>query len=560
MNYYSNPISLLQKLMIKKEKNQNLYFSIITFSFILLLIFPSQNLIAQIPAKCVGSTSTQKFSGSMRPNDFLTEGQNLTSANGKFHLRVTTQGELVIEEIIQSQTCGICNEQIVMRAGREIWKAPAAGRLNNPPKVSIFNMNRDCNLCFDSKQNKGWCATNGIDENKGFLWKCDKVILTNEGRLVLIDKDRKEIWSNTSPRSTVASNAGQNPSNNQNTNPVNNPINNQGTNPTNNPSTNPPFNQDELHISNSDLREKVTNIKHNVVNTSTKGGVSQDKSNLEMGSRVCLNLSDGTSARAMVVGQGLYYGPNQDSYAIDIIEGPHRGQRHYMKPYQIDRVGACAEDYIPAPSKTPSPNLDLNLLERKMIDEINIVRADPRSYADELAKLKFTKFGTNNNSFHAIAIGNDLTTRCYDNNQSCQQKELQKLQVAIDYLRSLPKSLPLLKPNTNLSKASAILASDQGQFKGHTDSQGRSPGCRAELAAYRNSMMGECLDSGHTTAAGFVISLLMSPPHRNILMNDQANEIGIDVHRHGTGDSAYLRDVVMTGNSNYPDEPGSCQQ
>lgn len=54
----------------------------------------------------------------MRPNDQLLEGQNLTSVNGEFHLRVTNQGKLVIEEILETQACGICNEKITMRAGR----------------------------------------------------------------------------------------------------------------------------------------------------------------------------------------------------------------------------------------------------------------------------------------------------------------------------------------------------------------------------------------------------------------------------------------------------------
>ena len=72
-------------------------------------------------------------------------------------------------------------------------------------------------------------------------------------------------------------------------------------------------------------------------------------------------------------------------------------------------------------------------------------------------------------------------------------------------------------------------------------------------------MVGECLDSGYKTAAGFVISLLNSPPHRNIIMNNAANEIGVNVHRHSDGRSAYLRNVIMTGNSNYADSPGSCK-
>ncbi len=542
MNYNSNPISFFPKAFNQKKETPNSYLFILFFVFLLFLIFPNQELTAQIPAKCVGSTSVQKYTGSMRPNDFLSEGQNLTSANGKFQLRVTEQGELVIEQILQSQTCGICNEKVTMRAGKEIWKAPAGGRLNNPPRVSMFTMNPDCNLCFNSKLNKGWCATNGLDENRVFLWKCDKLILTNDGRLVLIDKDRREMWS--PQRNTVTTPTA-----------VNNPTSNPGNNPTNNPPSN-----EVLQVSNSDLIANLVNVQHNIVNVNGKGGANQDKSNLNMGAYVCLNLSDGTTAKAMVVGQGLHYGPKQDSYAIDIIEGPRTGQRYYLKPYQIDKVGECAQAYIPTPSQDVPVDLNLELLEQKIVNEINIIRANPSAYADELAKLKYTKFGPNNNSFHAIAIGNDLMMRCYDNNQNCQNENLQKLQTAINYLRSIPASLTTLKTNSNLAKASSILASDIGNFKGHTDSQGRSATCRAELAGYPSVMLGECLDSGYRTASAFVISLLNSPPHRNIIMNKSTNEIGVDVHRHGTGRNAYLRDVIMVGNSNYPDQPGSCNK
>lgn len=554
MNFNSNPVSLSPETLNQKRETQKPYLITLILVFLLFLIFPNQESTAQIPAKCIGSTSVQKYTGSMRPSDFLSEGQNLTSANGKFQLRVTVEGELVIEKIISSQTCGICNEKITMRAGKEIWKAPAGGRLNDPPKTSIFTMNPDCNLCFNSSLNKGWCATNGIDENRFFLWKCDKVILTNEGRLVLIDKNRQEMWSNRSPKKTTTNNP---PTVN---NPTNNPSNNPSTDPTNNPTTNPPSNTDLLNVSDSDLIANLDNINHNVVDVNERGDANQDKSNLNMGTKICLNLSDGTSAKAMVVGQGLYYGPKQDSYAIDIIEGPRRGQRYYMKPYQIDKVGECAEAFIPSPSQDVPVDLNLDMLEQKIVNEINIIRANPSAYADELAKLKFTKFGPENNSFHAIAIGNDLMMRCYDNNQICQNENLRKLQTAIIYLRSIPDPLTTLKSNSNLAKASSILASDIGNLKGHTDSQGRSATCRAELSGYPSVMLGECLDSGYRTASAFVISLLNSPPHRNIIMNKSTNEIGVDVHRHGEGRTAYLRDVIMVGNSNYPDQPGSCNK
>ena len=545
MNYKVNFFSHFQTTTNQNKKNQNTFLLSVVFTLILLLIFPSQKSTAQNFSNCVGSTSTQKYTGSMRPNDQLLEGQNLTSANGKFHLRVTSVGELVIEEILETQTCGICNEKITMRAGREIWRAPSDGRLNSTPRMSAFNVNTDCNLCFVSKLNQQWCATNGRDANQKLLGQCDKLILTNDGRLVLINEFRQEIWSNRSSQSRV---------------PNNQFANNQLPNNQVNPSTNRlSSNENMFHISNADLRNNRLNAQHNLVTMTGKGSSNQDKSNLNMGTYICMNLSDGSTARAMIVGQGLFYGPRQDSYAVDIAEGPRKGQRYYLKPYQIDMVGECAEAYIPSPSQGVPANLNLNLLEQKIITEINIIRTNPRAYADELSKLRYTKFGKDNNSVNAIAIGNDLVMRCYGNNQGCQNANLQKLQVTINYLRSLTKSLPLLKSNGKLAQASSILATDRGNIRGHTDSQGRSPACRAESVGYPSVMVGECLDSGYTTAAGFVFSLLNSPAHRNIILNADANEIGVDVVRHNNGRADYIRNVVMTGNSNYNDSPGSCR-
>lgn len=544
MKIAKNPNFIFAKCQKQRKKNDSFLKLLFISNFFLIFSLPAA--FSQIPAKCVGSTSIQKYTGSMRPNDFLVEGQNLTSANGKYHLRVTNEGELVIERILESQTCGICNEKITMRAGKEIWKAPAGGQLNDPPMVSILKMNADCNLCFGSKQNKGWCITNGVDDNRAFLGKCDKIILTNDGRLALIDINRQEIWSNKSSGTTFTNNTNPNLGNFSDNLSASKPINTLTLDET------------DLNLSNSDLTRNLTNIKHQKINTTSRGAVVQDKSNLDMGTYVCLNLSDGTTAKAMIVGEGLYYGPRQDSYAIDIVEGTHRGQRFYLKPYQIDRVGECAEVYIPVPFSDVPVDLDMELLERQIIAEINIIRSNPKAYADELANLEYTTFGTSNNMVNAIAIGNDLMMKCYDGSRDCQNENRRKLQTAINYLRSINKPLPLLKINTKLSEASVMLAADKGNLKGNVDSQGRTPACRAESVGYPSVMMGECLNSGYRTAAAFVISFLNSPFHRNIIMNESANEIGVDVHRHASGKSAFLRNVIMMGNSNYADSPGSC--
>ncbi len=140
-----------------------------------------------VPEKpvCEPCNSIQKYQSSINPGDQLYEGQHLISANGRYQFRVTMDGDLVIEEIVDK-----AGQQY-----RTVWKAPAAGPINAPPTVSVFNFNMDCNLCFNSKANKGWCMTNGLDERRILLYRCDKAIMTNDGRLVLVDRVGSELWS-----------------------------------------------------------------------------------------------------------------------------------------------------------------------------------------------------------------------------------------------------------------------------------------------------------------------------------------------------------------------------
>ncbi|GAB3987589.1 hypothetical protein GCM10028807_08220 [Spirosoma daeguense] len=131
-------------------------------------------------------TSTPPASGNgatlktMKPGDKLREGDRLVSANGNFQLRGTPDGNFIIEDI---------------RANRVIYTFPLAGPINNPPAVSFLSYNPDGNICIESKQNKGYCATNGRDAvTPVIIYKSDRAVLTDNGRFVLVDKQNKEIW------------------------------------------------------------------------------------------------------------------------------------------------------------------------------------------------------------------------------------------------------------------------------------------------------------------------------------------------------------------------------
>ena len=231
-------------------------------------------------------------------------------------------------------------------------------------------------------------------------------------------------------------------------------------------------------------------------------------------------------------------------------------EKIYVQPSQIALVGNCIESYVPLPQNTLPSSISLNQMKNEIIREINIVRTNPKAYADQLARLKFENFGPKSFPSTAISVGADRLWYCGTNDEFCRKNYMKNLQVVIDYLRNLPGPLSEVKEHPKLSEGAAILAKDRGKINGpqHLDSQGRDPWCRAEIAEYPNTTLGECLGGGHISAAGTVIGFLMSPGHRDILLRADANEIGVDQERHGEG----LRDVIIMGNKNFKDRPGSC--
>lgn len=137
-------------------------------------------------SNCEARDASTKYQASMIPGERLLENEKLVSANGRFQLRGTSAGDFVIEEIQNSANCQF----------REVYRFPIAGPINNPPTVSFLSFNPDGNICIDSKQNKGYCATTGGDQVAGIiLGKAQLAELTGDGRLRLINAKGEEIWA-----------------------------------------------------------------------------------------------------------------------------------------------------------------------------------------------------------------------------------------------------------------------------------------------------------------------------------------------------------------------------
>ncbi len=152
---------------------------------------------------CDAKNAVKKYQTFMKPGERLAEKEKLVSSNGRYHFRVATDGNFVIEEVLNSGTCPY----------QEIYRFP----INNggsKPAVSFFSYNPDGNVCMESKQGKTYCATTGRDAAAALiLGKSIKLELTDDGRLILVNKDGQEIWTTPLPpkKSTVTPPAAQTP-------------------------------------------------------------------------------------------------------------------------------------------------------------------------------------------------------------------------------------------------------------------------------------------------------------------------------------------------------------
>ncbi len=137
----------------------------------------------------VDNSATLKYQPRMKPGDRLLEGEKMVSANGQYQLRGTPDGNFVIEEV---------------RTGRPVYTFPLSNPFGERPAKSYLSYNPDGNICIQSTQNKSYCATDGRDKVAPvILNKSTHLELTDNGRLILVDKDGREIWA-TTPGSPTA--------------------------------------------------------------------------------------------------------------------------------------------------------------------------------------------------------------------------------------------------------------------------------------------------------------------------------------------------------------------
>lgn len=137
---------------------------------------------------CNSILGNKKFTDHMPIGSQLSEGERLVSANGLYQFRYDPSETFVIEEIVDPSNCGF----------KKIWSTrPLNFPINDAPTATYLTYKADDgNVCVVSKLGGGYCFTNGQDEYVPILYNSEKLKLTDDGRLVLLNKAGAEVWSN----------------------------------------------------------------------------------------------------------------------------------------------------------------------------------------------------------------------------------------------------------------------------------------------------------------------------------------------------------------------------
>ncbi|MFK8009392.1 MAG: DM9 repeat-containing protein [Saprospiraceae bacterium] len=122
--------------------------------------------------------------GSIGKEKQIYEGSSLLSRNLKYQVRVTDDGRLVIEEILEH---GLCNDgSIVVFKYREIWANTT--QKGDASKDYFLKFQNDGNLCIYSDQSGFvWCSMSNARNGHHFE-------ITNIGHIEVVDNHGNEVW------------------------------------------------------------------------------------------------------------------------------------------------------------------------------------------------------------------------------------------------------------------------------------------------------------------------------------------------------------------------------
>lgn len=124
------------------------------------------------------------YIGTMGKERQINEGHSLVSSNVKFQTRVTNDGRLVVEEILDKALCD--DGRIIVIKANEVWSNTTNG---GDPNLDYFlKFQEDGNLCIYSEQNGFvWCSMSNSKNGHHFE-------ITNVGHIEIVNDHGGEIW------------------------------------------------------------------------------------------------------------------------------------------------------------------------------------------------------------------------------------------------------------------------------------------------------------------------------------------------------------------------------
>lgn len=179
----------------------------------------------------------------------------------------------------------------------------------------------------------------------------------------------------------------------------------------------------------------------------------------------------------------------------------------------------------------------LDKQEQEIIHELNKVRSNPKQFADEYLE-----------ELQAYFDGKVFT---YPGRTPIMTKEgVAPLKECIEILKKT-EGMSMLKPSDGLSKASALLTSDQQKKGGigHISSNGSTPENRAKRYGEWNFCLAENIAYGSFDARQIVISLLIDDgvldrSHRNNILDPCFQFVGVSFGNHPTYQSVCVMDFA----------------
>jgi len=128
--------------------------------------------------------TTGKYIGEMTKGKQIDEGFSIVSQNLNYQTRVTDDGRLVVEEILDVALCD--SGVILVFKTNEIWSNTTEGR---DPKLDYYlKFQEDGNLCIYSEQaGFVWCSMSNGPYS-------DHLILSNIGHIEVVNAQGGEVW------------------------------------------------------------------------------------------------------------------------------------------------------------------------------------------------------------------------------------------------------------------------------------------------------------------------------------------------------------------------------